>query len=144
MITIPIATTPRRALSPNQKRHWGTKAKATERARRRAKTAAEAVLSDRLLPINLEAIQRIDEIVGERGGIWITLRWTIWWEKGRKRMDDSNLIAALKPYQDGIADALGVDDKHFTTATPLVQERSKTGKPYMQCVVEIKAEIDHD
>lgn len=31
----------------------------------------------------------------------------------RARRDDDNVIASLKHYQDGIASALGVDDRHF-------------------------------
>jgi len=41
--------------------------------------------------------------------------------------DKDNVVAAVKAYQDGIAQALGIDDKHF--ATPTVEFAStRTGE----------------
>jgi hypothetical protein len=37
-------------------------------------------------------------------------------ERGR---DDDNFTSRMKPYRDGIALALGVNDKHFKTLTPI-------------------------
>ena len=48
----------------------------------------------------------------------IRLHLTFYPPNKRKR-DDDNLIAAFKPFRDGIADALGVDDSRFLTAVDM-------------------------
>lgn len=49
--------------------------------------------------------------------------------------DADNAVASLKAYQDGIAAALGVDDRHFAQPDVLFGERVKDGA----VVVEVRA-----
>lgn len=41
----------------------------------------------------------------------LQLDFRIEWEQGRTIMDDDNAKASMKPIRDGIADALGIDDR---------------------------------
>jgi hypothetical protein len=41
--------------------------------------------------------------------------------------DADNCIAAMKAYQDGIADALGINDRHFSAPTVSFSDR-RTGR----------------
>ena len=45
-----------------------------------------------------------------------------------KVADEDNVLSALKPARDGIADALGVDDRHFRNLTPQWHPREGAGK----------------
>ena len=56
----------------------------------------------------------------------LSLRVTIRWGTGRKRQDPTNAVILVKAAIDGIADALGVDDRLWRI-TDLVQERDPTG-----------------
>lgn len=46
--------------------------------------------------------------------------------------DQQNIIAALKAHFDGIADALGVNDKLFNAPTLEFIERTRNGKIYVR------------
>ena len=48
-----------------------------------------------------------------------TLRATFY-VRHHQSMDDDGLIGWCKAYRDGIADALGIDDKHITTLRPVL------------------------
>lgn len=55
---------------------------------------------------------------------------------GRARpLDDDNAWASLKAYRDGIADALGIDDRHIRQGT-LQQVKSETGHAYLRIAME--------
>lgn len=87
---------PNKALSPNGRpKHWSIKHKAVKLARR---DAWAAVLEQN----------------GATPPDWekVALRW-VFHPKTRNAVDRDNLIASVKAYQDGIADALGIDDQHF-------------------------------
>lgn len=60
----------------------------------------------------------------------LTLAFTIYWEKGRKRMDQDNLLASLKVCIDEIAYRTGINDKHFQFA-PITQDRDPDGQGFM-------------
>jgi crossover junction endodeoxyribonuclease RusA len=83
-ITIPI---PHRALSPNARTHWATKAKKVKAARGVAWWYAK-VDAD-----------------------WTPTHWTnaistvVWYAKTATHLDPDNALAMLKPYFDGMADA---------------------------------------
>ena len=47
-----------------------------------------------------------------------------------RERDDDNLIAACKPLRDGIASALGIDDKLFDLQPVAWGEKHKTGRIY--------------
>ena len=40
----------------------------------------------------------------------VALTWTVFLAKGRKQRDADNMIGVLKPAQDGMCEALGLDD----------------------------------
>jgi hypothetical protein len=48
--------------------------------------------------------------------------------KDRRHYDLDNLIARCKPYQDGIADALGINDRTFGYGSITLGEPEKPGK----------------
>lgn len=45
-----------------------------------------------------------------------------------KAADEDNVMAALKPYRDGIADALGVNDSRFRNERPVWLPKSGEGR----------------
>jgi Holliday junction resolvase RusA-like endonuclease len=84
-------------LSPNARVHWTVLSHAKKKARRDAAFAA------------LEALQ------GRKfaGGAVIPFKVTFCPPDARHR-DDDNMVASFKAYRDGIADALGVNDRQFS------------------------------
>ncbi|HHA2878405.1 TPA: hypothetical protein ACOFC6_002251 [Stenotrophomonas maltophilia] len=108
---------PHKDLSPNGRVHWSARAKAAKKARAQAYILAVA------------------------GGC------NLWKSEGRLHLyitfhpptkllpDDDNMLARFKPYRDGIADALGIDDKRFISH-PLVSTEVRKGG---QVVVRITA-----
>lgn len=96
---------PSRDLHPNSRVHW----------RRRAKAAKAARTQAHLL--SLEAGWRRGAVPAEgRLHLWIDFI-----PPDRRRRDDDGLLAAFKPWRDGIADALGIDDNRFQ-AHPLLRD----------------------
>jgi len=85
---------PPRDLSPNARCHWAKKAKAAK-AYRKACWA-----------LTKEAGIRIDW----QGEIHL---WITFFPPDRRSRDDDNLIASFKNGRDGVAEALGIDDKRF-------------------------------
>lgn len=85
---------PPKALSPNARVHWSKRSKAVKAYRHAcwalAKQAGLQALPDGELHL------------------WITF-----FPPDRRHRDDDNMIAAFKSGRDGLADALGVDDKRF-------------------------------
>lgn len=98
-ITLPF---PPADLNPNKRLHWSKKAKAAAAYRKECHL------------LTLEA--------GCRGVDWdgdIHV-WIDFFPPDRRGRDDDNLISAFKSGRDGIADALGVNDKRFR-CHPFVQ-----------------------
>lgn len=92
-ITLPL---PSRKLSPNARVHWRVRSKVTKS--HRAKAEAEVIVA-----------------ANEQGGVACRMmfnayRLTFYWPDKRLR-DDDNAASSCKAYRDGIADALGVDDR---------------------------------
>lgn len=98
-LVVGIPWVPEESLSPNSRRSRDKKAIREARAAAKLETR-EVVLRDGppLLP------------EGEIG-----LRWTVWWPAGRGRHDDDSVAAMLKSTRDGLAEALGVNDRRFRT-----------------------------
>jgi len=88
---------PLKELSPNVRAHWTVRSKAAKKYR-----AACSLLA-------LEAGLRKGSVTWE-GDIHV---WIDFYPPDRRARDDDNLIAAFKSGRDGLADALGVDDKRF-------------------------------
>jgi crossover junction endodeoxyribonuclease RusA len=100
---------PAKALWPNGRAHWAEKARAVKTHRAWACVAAWAA-----------GAPFTDPIV--RVSIAVTVH-----PKTRNPIDRDNCVAALKSYLDGIADALGVDDRTFDTPSISFGEPIKGG-----------------
>ena len=99
---------PDRVLSPNVRSHWAIKSKAVKAARMAAKEEARRVLSDnRMEPPRWKAA---------------TMKITVFLGPKNKQPDDDNMIASLKAYRDGLADAgIVANDKTITTQSPIFE-----------------------
>ena len=108
---------PPRDLSPNSRVHWSVRAKAAKNYRETcwALTMASNVKPGSARPIMLKVTFLAPD---------------------RRRRDDDNIIAAWKAGRDGLADAWGVDDRHFSVAYFCGAEPVKGG----MVIVEIKEE----
>lgn len=98
---------PSRDLSPNARVHWARKSKAAKKYRADCHLLAKAA------------------------GVRITWDgpahlWITFYPPDRRPRDDDNLIASFKSGRDGIADALGVDDKRFRIH-PWVSDQVRKG-----------------
>jgi len=87
---------PDRVLHPNARPHWAAKAKAAKKARHQGKLYA--------LECRWNRLQLPD------GPLHV---WIDGYPADRRRRDADGLLSSLKPWLDGIADALGVDDRRF-------------------------------
>lgn len=106
---------PHKHLSPNARAHWAAKAKATRTARREAYYAAKAAG------------------IGEMDAKEFRVT-TFFSPPGRHSYDEDNLKARCKALYDGIADALGLDDKLFRHQPVVIGAPIKGGR----VVVEIE------
>lgn len=100
---------PHKDLSPNGRVHWARKAKAAKRARSDAACLAFHA--------------------GWRETVFPQLRIHLhvtFYPPTKLIPDDDNMLARFKPYRDGIADALGIDDKRFISH-PLVSTEVRKG-----------------
>ena len=81
---------PYKGLSPNSNLHWRRKAEAKAQYRFDCKASANKITPGKLLTVTFRPPNR---------------RW-----------DRDNMIGAFKAGQDGIADAMGIDDRNFVIA----------------------------
>lgn len=81
-------------LGPNAREHWAARMRRT----RHQRSATYLLMLEQVGRDRLKSIAKRDVIS-------ITLT-----RIGGRPMDDDNLVAALKPVRDGVADALGLDD----------------------------------
>lgn len=106
---------PDRKLSPNARVHWATLA----RVKRRAKG---------------DAFWRTREAgLGKIEADSLSVRYVIY-PPNRHARDTDNVIASLKAAQDGIAEAIGIDDSKWTTSYRMAGAIEKGGM--------IKVELD--
>lgn len=113
VIVVPLTPSP--TLSPNARVHWTKRAKAVSAARSVAAQATRDAISD-------DGRQRIAEYEH------IGYRIQIAWEKGRSGMrDEDNALASCKAIIDGIADALGIDDRRLHIRGISFDRQSRTG-----------------
>ena len=101
---------PSKDLSPNARVHWRKRAKAAADARALAKLAARAT-----------GWRPGTDLPEGRLHLWIDF-----YPPTRRLPDDDNMLARVKPYRDGIADALGIDDKRFVSH-PYVRDTPRKG-----------------
>ncbi len=119
VVTLPLC--PDAVLSPNSRAHWRTRAAAVKSLRHAAWASATAA---------------VWMAVWETATGPVTVRATIGWGKGRKRMDQTNLADMLKPVFDGFEDAgVYVNDKQIT-ACVIEQERDSEGRGFVRVVIE--------
>lgn len=102
---------PDAVLNPNVKRHWAVKSKAAKKARMAGYLAAKAVLGHRTY-------------THDGGKIPMRIEFFPPDKRGR---DLDNLVSAVKANRDGIADALGVNDKLFSPMTVVMGSVVKHG-----------------
>jgi crossover junction endodeoxyribonuclease RusA len=123
-ITI-VVDLPPRVLSPNGRSHWATKAAAVKKARKQA---------------GEEAGWRM-RAAGIAPPLWeIATVHAIFYKRVRRQADEDNLIASLKPYLDGLADARVVgNDRNFKR--PTVQQEIDRDRPRLEIIVTRAATI---
>lgn len=97
MIVLPW---PDKGLSPNARLHWAKLAANKKQARHDAH-----VLATLALPLKARR-----DIASSEGRIPILVRF---YPPDARHRDDDNMVASFKAARDGIADALGVDDRRF-------------------------------
>lgn len=114
VITLPW---PDKALSPNGRAHWRTVAKAKGQAKHDAYflTAAANSGKDRINPQHDDVLK-------------VTATFH---PKTRNVPDADNCLASLKASLDGIAAALGIDDRQFRPV-PIIADPIKGGKVVVQ------------
>ena len=115
-VRIPVQIDP--AVTPNGRGHWRKKHRLQQELKEAAYYAAYNA--------NLEMWEPEPPL---------TLNYLIALGKGRRRMDDTNAIASMKYLEDGIAAALGIDDKHFRFGR-IQQERDPEGIGYIEVAIE--------
>lgn len=98
-------------LSPNSRIHWAQKAKAKAKARKDACLIAKSA-----------GWHRVEWPEG-RLAVWID-----YYAPDRRHRDIDNLLASSKAMLDGVADAMGVDDRHFVPYPMLQDEIKKLGE----------------
>lgn len=100
---------PSKDLSPNARVHWSRKARAAKKARADARIIAIAANWD-VAPCPEGQLH-----------LWITF-----FPPTRRLPDDDNMLSRFKPSRDGIADALGIDDRRFVSH-PYVSDKPRKG-----------------
>ncbi len=107
-LTVPL---PGKALSPNARAHWGTKARDKQAAKQHAYVAALVVIGPADVPVFERAILDV-----------------VWYGRTAKvrAMDDDNAWATLKSTRDGLSRAGFVaDDNHFRQGTLRIEVDKK-------------------
>ena len=100
---------PSRDLHPNSRVHWGQRAKAAKVAKANAHLLALAAnWHRRALP---------------EGALHV---WIDGYPTDRRRRDADGLLSSLKPTLDGIANAMGIDDRRFVPH-PWVKDEVRKG-----------------
>ena len=111
MITIELPW-PDKRLSPNARNKWA-KIKAIEEAREYGGWVAH------------EARMQPGIVLSAANGLKAQYAF---YPPDRRRRDQDNYSAMMKSYQDGVCDALGIDDSCFQMAAPVWAEVVKGGK----------------
>lgn len=96
---------PPRELSPNARCHWHKKARVAKRYRIACHLHALHDTSGAV-----EALSALRERVEAGGKLHLFIDFI---QPDRRARDDDNVFAAFKSGRDGIAQALGIDDRHF-------------------------------
>ena len=100
---------PPSALSPNARKVW---------AKINAAKAYRLECRVRALEANIDTAYIKAALAAKTHALHVFIDF---YPPDRRSRDDDNLVAAFKSGRDGVADALGIDDKHFVTH-PLLRE----------------------
>lgn len=126
MIVLPW---PDKRLSPNARVHWGALSKVKQKARSDANTLATVAIP----------LKEKRAIASQEGRIEMDVRF---YPPDARLRDDDNCIASFKAARDGIADALGVDDRRFRP-TYYFMDPAKPGKIEVVIHRHVAAEPAH-
>jgi crossover junction endodeoxyribonuclease RusA len=99
IITLPW---PDKRLSPNARIHWRAKAAPKKQARADGAAATYASLG--------RGLREVRAALSGDDMIPVAVRF---YPPDRRHRDDDNMVGSFKHYRDGIADALGVNDRRF-------------------------------
>ena len=119
-VTITIPATIDAALTPNRMPRTSAGHKKRDRLFRELKATTMWAVKEHYLDVFPFAPWRLEYVVA--------------WGRSRKRMDDDNLKASLKAVQDGIADEVGLDDKHIEVGR-VKQIRDPLGIGYIEVTI---------
>lgn len=108
---------PDKRLLPNARVHWAEKARVIKAYRRDCFYSAKAQIAE-----SFAAEVRLRIQAGEKLHLFIDFI-----PPDRRHRDDDGAVASFKAGRDGIADALGVDDKHFRIHPFLITDPIKGG-----------------
>lgn len=108
---------PAKALHPNARPHWSKKASSVKAARFAARELAKSVGKIEADAVKVTCIFSPPPV--------------------KRNRDADNLVAACKPYFDGIADAIGIDDSRFHHQAPVWGIPRKGGNVRIQIEVAI-------
>lgn len=112
---------PSSGLSPNARGHWSVRQRESKAARSFAFLAAR------------QAEWGIGTIPNDACRVNL---WVRFYPPTKRMPDDDNMLARFKPYRDGIADALGIDDKRFVSRPRVMDEVRKGGCVEVQISLE--------
>lgn len=133
MTTVRIPISIRTELTPN--RSFRTPRNMIYRLQREAKEATVRACEDQV------SIIRGIQFKREEG--WpLTLHVTVARGKRKQALDDDNMVAGLKYVVDGIAKAIGVNDKHMHIARPVNQIRDPDGVGYIEVTIQATGELE--
>jgi len=119
---------PDKKLLPNARVHWAEKARITKAYRQSCFYAARAQI-----PASFAAESRLRVEAGEKIHLFIDFI-----PPNRRHRDDDGANSSFKAGRDGIADALGVDDRHFCAHPFLVTDPIKGGMVSVRFAFEPK------
>lgn len=121
---IVIPATPSPILSPNARGHWAPKARAASRFRETARLATLGAISD-----------DVRAALADRQSIGYTL--AISWERKRRGMlDEDNALASCKAAIDGVAEAIGIDDRRLRVKGIALDTTSRLGVTTITLITE--------
>ncbi len=109
---------PSAKLNPNQSKgmHWAATSALRKKARCEAAWVAKGAVLQRLM-------QKLPALDFGSGAVPLTVTFI---QPDRRARDRDNLLAALKPSLDGVADELGINDSQFD---PVIIKREYGSKP---------------
>lgn len=118
-----VPAVPSEKLFPNATAHYLTKSKLKRVLRLGAADAVPDALKD-----ELEELRASDARPVKFAGVWpYDLRVEVVWPKGRRRPDLDAALSSCKSLLDGIADAIGIDDRNCQEIT-IRQRRAGKGE----------------